>query len=58
MRRSNVNLPPIAVAFKLAGLVVIAAGLGWILIDNLARHDPWLQGLTLSNQSGKIAIQR
>jgi hypothetical protein len=58
MRRSNVNMPPIAVAFKLASLVVIAAGLAWILIDNLARRDPWLQGLTPFSQSGKIAIQR
>jgi hypothetical protein len=58
MRRSDVNLPPIAVAFKVASLVVIAAGLAWILIDSLMRQEPVSARADPFSQSGKIAIQR
>jgi hypothetical protein len=58
MRRSNMNIPPIAVAFKVASLVVIAAGLAWILIDSITRHDPVAARADTPSQSAKTVIQR
>lgn len=58
MRRSNMNIPPIAVAFKGASLVVIAAGLAWILIDSITRHDPVAARADTPSQSAKTVIQR
>lgn len=56
MRRSNVNMPPFAVAFQVAGLVIIAAGLAWILVDGMTRLDPL--AARADPPSGRAVIQR
>jgi hypothetical protein len=58
MSGSNVNMPPIAVTFKVASLVVIAAGIAWILIDSMTRHEPVAARADTPSQSGKTVIQR
>jgi hypothetical protein len=40
MRRSNLSLTRTAVALKMTSLLVIAAGLVWILTDDIRRRDP------------------
>jgi len=40
MRRSKLRLTRTAVALKVTSLLVIAAGLAWILIDDIRRPDP------------------
>jgi len=40
MRRSKLSLTRTAVALKVTSLLVIAAGLAWILIDDIRRPGP------------------
>lgn len=58
MRRSNVNIPPIAAGFQVAGLVVIGAGVAWILISSLARNEPHAASAEPPAKAGRAIIQR
>jgi len=40
MRRSHVHLTSNAVALQVASLLVIAAGVAWLLIDDIRKREP------------------
>jgi hypothetical protein len=58
MRRSNLSLTRTAVALKVTSLLVIAAGLSWILIDDIRRRDPVAAKAEPSAQIESGVLQR
>ena len=58
MRRSNVNLMPTGRALQVASLLVIAAGVAWILIDDIRRHEPEAARAEPPAQAERSALQR
>ena len=57
MRPSNVKLTPTLVALKMASLVVVAAGVAWILIDNIRHPAPVTARTEPPAQSDRGALQ-
>jgi hypothetical protein len=58
VRNSNVTLTPTATAFRLAGFLAVAAGVAWILIDDIRRGDPLTASAATPAEIARPVLQR